>query len=165
MDQVWLICILDNGHHTCMYMYIVLTVFPDEVIVSISEPTLKTKSTHLQTKFSSFEHGELRSSLSFRQWVGCSLDDLLCHQSVYRDGNYIHFHPGHAAPILYPSIWSSYQVPAKAHHRILDIHRDLCYDQCSSNLFHVSCLYRVVLCGHHTRTALWHLFLVLLHYF
>ena len=35
LDQVWLICILDNGHHTCMYMYIVLTVFPDEVIVSI----------------------------------------------------------------------------------------------------------------------------------
>ena len=35
MDQVWLISILDNGHHTCMYMYIVLTVFPDEVIVSI----------------------------------------------------------------------------------------------------------------------------------
>ena len=38
-DQVWLICIQHNGHHTCMYMYIVLTVFPDEVIVSISEPT------------------------------------------------------------------------------------------------------------------------------
>ena len=32
MDQVSLICMMDNGNHTCMYMYIVLTVFPDEVI-------------------------------------------------------------------------------------------------------------------------------------